>query len=73
MLLALTIRTFYEHFNRLLHTLENTEGPRGPRGIDAGGRDMSYEIVEAMLARRGVRIDAIAAIVYRLQKGTTPN
>lgn len=33
---------------------------------------MSYEIVEAMLARRGVRIDAIAAIVYRLQKGYHP-
>lgn len=71
-LLISNIRTFYEHFNRLLHTLENTEGPRGPRGIDAGGRDMSYEIVEAMLARRGVRIDAIAAIVYRLQKGYHP-
>ena len=33
---------------------------------------MSYEIAEAMLARRGVQIDAIAEIVYRLQKGYHP-
>lgn len=70
--LSVYIRTIYEHFGSSLHTLENTEEPGGSRGIDAGGRDMSYEIAEAMLARRGVHIDAIAEIVYRLQKGYHP-
>ncbi|CAH1225994.1 MULTISPECIES: phosphatidylglycerophosphatase A family protein [Paenibacillus] len=34
---------------------------------------MSYEIVEAMLSRRGVGLDSIAKIVYQLQIGYHPD